>query len=88
MQIVDSYGDISHCVTMTDDGWIFDSNKAYALPLTKSGLNDCCLSDATFRRVIKGFHVVHSAKTTKRVGTVSDTHDDPKKQKRVSSIDK
>ena len=39
-------------------------------------------------KVIKGFHLVHYTKTTKRLGTVSDTHDEPKKQKRVSSIDK
>ena len=82
MQIVDSLGDISHCVTMTDDGWLFDSNKAHALPLTQSGLDDCCLRDATFSGVVKGFHLVHAAKTTKRVAAVSDSHDAPKKQRR------
>ena len=82
MQIVDSLGDISHCVTMIDDGWLFDSNKAHALPLTRSGLDDCCLGDATFRGVVKGFHLVRATKRTKRMAAVSDSHDARKKQRR------
>jgi len=80
MQIVDSGGDISHCVSMTSDGWLFDSNKSQALPLTQSGLDACCLGDATFASVFKGFHLVHVDKTAKRVSE-GDSPDSPKKQR-------
>ena len=50
----DSLGSKDHIVSFSE-GWLFDSNLTYALPLTINNLNWCCgnhINGATF----EGFH--------------------------------
>ena len=37
--------------------WIFDSNLTHALPLSRAGLDACCLGDATFGGVVGAFQL-------------------------------
>jgi hypothetical protein len=58
MQIRDSSRFIGHCIAAVD-GWLFDPNKPHALQLSAKSLDDCCLRDATFVSVVKGFRLEH-----------------------------
>jgi hypothetical protein len=57
IRILDSWGCISHVVTIVD-GMIFDSNKTYAMMLTYSNLNACCVGNenAIFTTVHSSYH--------------------------------
>ena len=56
--LVDSSGGRSHAITLWN-GWIFDSNLAYAIPLEIKSLDWCCADNGSRAT----FHFCHFAKT-------------------------
>ena len=65
-QIKDSCGNVQHC-TAAAAGWLLDTNKARALPLSDVGLDACCLGGARFAYVVYGFQLLRGvAPGTKR----------------------
>ena len=63
-QMEDSVGNVQHCAAAAV-GWLFDPNKARALPLSDAGLDACCLGGARLAFVVKGFQM--QRRTAKRV---------------------
>ena len=60
IQLEDSGGNIRHCVAAHGD-WLFNPNKPCAVPLDASGLDDCCLDDATFVKAYASFQLVRNS---------------------------
>lgn len=63
LQLEDSDGDRSHAVTTLGE-WIFDANKTNAVPLTKAGLDACCLGKATYKGVVRAVRLVSRKKVS------------------------
>ena len=61
MQLVDSSGSSRHAVA-TAAGWIFDPNRACALPLTAANLDACCIGTTRYRAVAAGFYLFAASK--------------------------
>ena len=72
LQLVDSFGNESHCVTATANT-IFDSNKKYGLPLTRENIDRCVTSPAypctavRFKRVVTVHNVDNSLSLLNRM---------------------
>ena len=60
LQLKDGSGHLNHCVAIWN-GEIFDFNQPRTLKLSKEGLDECCLGDATFASVLKGFQLERRA---------------------------
>ena len=67
IQLLDSQLNLRHCIALTCDGWLFNSNRPRALPLSRSGLDECCLGGASFSSVYDGFALVRTS-ACKRAG--------------------
>ena len=60
VQLKDSSGFLNHCVAIAG-GFVFDFNKVHALPLSPEALDACCLGDATYASVVKGFSLTRAS---------------------------
>jgi hypothetical protein len=65
VQLSDSSGDNTHVVGVAG-GWIFDSNRHEALPLSRASLDACCLGNATFSHASYAVRFVPGKKLQKR----------------------
>ena len=78
------FHDNTHCVTIVNN-LLFDPNKHFAIPLTKSNLDSCCVDDhnkCLFHHVSMTFEFVpgvHMKKNMKR--KISFTFEKKKKRK-------